>query len=289
MKRFLTFVCVAVMATTVWADAYRDALVKYLQFNSNEQKEVLNAVASQMASDSVSRSAQALAEYMSTQMVTDLADIYEPSFRKHVSIEELQQLEQTYSDPRFAEITKRSAEVIRNMAQSEEYMAFIRQFQTSITAMVTGQGLPQDMPIPETISEQYVQAFQQYYQQARIDEATMTTFRNMAPMLTNSLRSAGVSNAEEMVNNVIAYTQRNIPTVVLTLMNKTMTLDDIQLMNSVTSTPAYQHVMDATIEVSGNPVEMAKTLLNKMVSWMETHYPDAVGQFQQVQQALQLF
>ena len=288
MKRFLTLVCVAVMATSLWADAYRDALMKYLQFNSNEQKEVLNAVASHLTSDSASLSAKALAEYMSTQMVVDLADFYEPSFRKYVSIEDLQQLEQMYSDPRFADITKRSAAVIANMAQSAEYMAFIRQFQSSLMAMATGQGLPQDLPIPDTISEQYVQAFQQYYQQARVEEATMASFRNMTPMLTSSLRSAGVKNAEEMVANLIAYTQRNIPTVIMSLMSKTMTLDDMQLLNSVTSTPAYQHVMDATIEVAGNPIVMAKTLIGKMVSWMDTNYPDAAGQFRQVQQALEM-
>lgn len=276
------------MATTMWADAYRDALENYLQFNSNEQKEVLNAISAQLVADSSSRSAKALAEYMSTQMVTDLADIYEPSFRKYVSIEELQQLKQFYSDPRFAEIAKRSADVISNMAQSGEYMAFLNQFQTAVAAMVTGQGLPQDLPIPEAISESYVLAFKRYYQQARIDEATMASFRNMAPMLTSSLRSAGVKNAEEMVSNLIAYTQRNIPTVIMTLMSKTMTLDDMQLLNSVISTPAYQHVMDATIEVAGNPIAMAKTLVGKMVSWMDTNYPDAAGQFQQVQQALEM-
>ena len=288
MKRILTLVCVAALATFLWADAYRDALMKYLQFNSNEQKEMLNAVASHIASDSASRSAKALTEYMSTQMVVDLADFYEPSFRKYVSIEDLQQLEQMYSDPRFADITKRSAAVIANMAQSTEYMAFIRQFQSSLMAMATGQGLPQDLPIPDTISEQYVQAFQQYYQQARVEEATMASFRNMTPMLTSSLRSAGVKNAEEMVSNLIAYAQRNVPTVIMLLMSKTMTLDDMQLLNSVTSTPAYQHVMDATIEVAGNPIAMAKTLVGKMVSWMDTNYPDAAGQFRQVQQALEM-
>ena len=75
MKRILSIVCVAVMATSLWADAYRDALIKYLQFNSNEQKEMLNAVASHLASDSASRSAKALTEYMSTQMITDITDI----------------------------------------------------------------------------------------------------------------------------------------------------------------------------------------------------------------------
>ena len=289
MKRFLSLVCVAIMATTMWADAYRDALENYLQFNSNEQKEVLNAISAQLVADSSSRSAKALAEYMSTQMVTDLADIYEPSFRKYVSIEELQQLKQFYSDPRFAEIAKRSADVISNMAQSGEYMAFLNQFQTAVAAMVAGQGLPQDLPIPEAISESYVLAFKRYYQQARIDEATMASFLNMAPMLTSSLSSAGVTNADEMVANLIAYTQRNMPTVIMTLMIKTVTLDDLQLLNIVTSTPAYQHVTDASIEVAANPMVLVKTLIGKIVSWMETHYPDAVGQFQQIQQALEFF
>lgn len=288
MKRILSIVCVVVMATSMWADAYRDALMKYLQFNSNEQQELLNAISAQITTDPNSQGAKALTEYMSTQMITDIADIYEPSFRKHVSIEDLQQLEQQYSDPRFADITKRSAAVIANMAQSTEYMAFIRQFQSSLMAMATGQGLPQDLPIPDTISGPYVQAFQQYYQQARVEEATMASFRNMTPMLTSSLRSAGVTNAEEMVSNLIAYTQRNIPTVILTLMNKTMTLDDMQLMNSVTSTPAYQHVMDASIEVTGNPIAMAKTLLGKMVSWMETNHPDHVAPYKQLLQTFEM-
>lgn len=300
MKRIISLILLtAAMWLPMNADTYRETLEQYLSTGAPSEnvallEQVLQSAVSSFDSAHAEQAAQVLTEYMTTQMMTDLADIYEPAFRQHVSEADLQELIRLYSNPQYQAIRQRSAAMFADMSQAQEYLTFVRQFQLAAMAITTGQPMPADMPAASDIPAEYQEVFMQYYQAAGVDEMLTGTFRSVGNMLTDALRKNGTPNAEAKVNELMQYVSRNMPTVIMSLAVKTMSIDDLQMMISVVNTDAYRHEMQAVSEVIGNPIEMASAMMGKLAEWMKTHYPQyleplqkRINDMQQVLQTLQ--
>ena len=300
MKRIISLVLLtAAICLPMNADTYREALEQYLSTgapseNVAQLEQILRSAVSSFDSAHAEQAAQVLTEYMTTQMMTDLADIYEPAFRQHVSEADLQELIRLYSNPQYQAIRQRSAAMFADMSQAQEYLTFVRQFQLAAMAITTGQPMPADMPAASDIPAEYQEVFMQYYQAAGVDEMLTGTFRSVGNMLTDALRKNGTPNAEAKVNELMQYVSRNMPTVIMSLAVKTMSIDDLQMMISVVNTDAYRHEMQAVSEVIGNPIAMASAMMGKLAEWMKTHYPQyleplqkRINGMQQVLQTLQ--
>lgn len=277
MKRFISSLFLAVsLCLPGFADSYRETLSMYLQSSNVADKEqyqqMLQSLGNNLFPESPEQGDAILAEYITTQMPEDMTDMFLPAFRKHVSEEELNELVATLSDPRYSEILQRTTTILNNVNQSVEFQEFVNQYQVALMQILQGQS-PANIPVPASISKDYQQTFMQYYYASRADDILMSSFRSMTSMLTDALRKQGYEHPEQTMEELIQYTQRNIPIVLLSSFYKVLTIQDLQTLTQLTETPAYRHAMDAAAEVVSDPLQLGLALLTKMSDWMYLHFP----------------
>ena len=282
MKRiFSLLLFVSIASSMVFADAYRDALMNYVNRSQDDIDRIPQALGSilQMTfPDDSAKVTQIMTEYVSTQAAEDLADIYEPVFRKYVSIDDLNELERIYSDPRYQGMLQRSAKVLPEVKQSPEYAQFITYFSTAMRKIALG-NKPEPLPVNASISEEYRQLFHTYYVESQIGEAMNEAFKPILGMLEQSLIENGSKNAETMVATVASYISDNMETLYLNIFSKTFTQDDLHLLIEASASPAQKHTMEATMETVSDPFGFSASLLTKMSAWLQVHYPAYVESF----------
>ena len=289
MKRiFSLLLFVSIASSMVFADAYRDALMNYVNRSQDDLNRIPQALGSflQVAFPGDSAKAvQIMTEYISTQAAEDLADIYEPAFRKYVSLDDLNELENLYSDPRYQGMMQRSAKVLSEVKQSPEYAQFITYFSTAMRKIALG-NKPEPLPVNASISEEYRQLFHTYYVESQIGEAMNGAFKPILGMLEQSLIENGSKNAETMVATVASYISDNMETLYLNIFSKTFTQDDLHLLIEASASPAQKHTMEATKEIVSNPVALSVSLMTKMSTWLQGHYPAYAEPFNKVLEEL---
>ncbi len=290
MKRFFSLLLfVSISASMVWADAYRDALVTYLggtQENMEQVKQSLGTVLQSVFPDNSGKAAQIMTEYLSTQGIEDIADIYEPAFRQYVSIEDLQELSKLYADPRYQEMSQRSAKLVAEAAQSPEYAQFSSQLTTAIQAIATG-GKAEPLAVSADVSDEYRQLFHTYYVESQIGDAMNDAYKPVISMLESSLSNNGIKNAKSIATSVYTYISANSETLFLNIYSKAFTEEDLHLLIEASTSPAQKNAMRATREIVSDPIALTTSMLTKMYAWLQVHYPDYAKPFRTVLDELQ--
>lgn len=289
MKRIFSFVLfVSMCSSFVLADAYHDALVTYIKGSKENLEQVEQSLGDAMQAvfpNNAEKAAQIITEYFSTQGNEDIADIYEPAFRKYVSLEDLQELAKIYKDPRYMEMSQRSVKVMAELTQSPEYTQFTNQLTTAIQTIAAG-GNPQPLPVSASVSEEYQQLFHTYYVESQIGEALNEAYKPVIGMMETALTNKGVKNAKSIATSIVAYVSANTETLFLNIYSKAFTQDDLNLLIEASASPAQKHAMSATKEIVSDPVALMTSLLTKMSAWMQANHPEYAGPFNRVLEEL---
>ena len=283
MKKLLSILALCALCVCANADAYRDALVRYLQVDNTMDREQyekkIKPIFTRLYPGSEDKTYAIMEEYMTSQMMNDMVDIFEPAFRKHVSEADLNDLIAIYSDPRYKEINRRSSNISENLATSEEYINFAKRFQTAAIAISNGQEVPEDNYQPADVPGDYAQAFMQYYKDSKLDETMMAMFRSIGNMLAESMRKEGKPDADKKIEAIMNYAADNLPLIMMSVYHKAaITKDDLQYMTAVSTKPSSIRSIEALQEILVNPVQFAADMLKKLTNWMDAHHPDYAGQ-----------
>lgn len=276
MKRLFSLLAIAaMMCLPMQADSYRDLMSKYLSSNdmSNSaqfQQMIDNVTAQSFPNDP--QAAQCFSDYLSVQLSTDMVTIYEPFFRRHVTEAELRELVNVTSDPKFADIQARSASILANLDQSKEYANFISQYSEAIEKIMKDEK-PREIQIADEVSSEYADAFYAYYRGSGIDDVLMSAFQGIFQNLETQLSSV-IANPQAVVKELNAYTSRNMPKILMAIYSKTLTLEDLRLLTSVTDLPAYKHTMTAVAESASDPLALGLEVFRGMARWAEQNCPD---------------
>jgi len=289
MNRIFLFLLAAAMLQPLSADSYHDALLNYLQnsdVTSTEQfEEKLSPIVQQAIPDNPDEVRILLKRYISTRLMTDLASIFEPAFRKHVSEEELQQLAAIYSSPRLTAIQTKLATNLSNFDKSTEFANLTNSMGAALQTIMSG-GKPQPFTSNAGIPEEYVTKFNHYYKASKTGEMIDNTFAGMTGMITTQLRSNNVANAEQITTQLMNYLSASMPAIMCRLFHRNMTESDLQMLIDASCSPAYQHTVDAVSEIVSNPLMLSAQLATKMGEWIDTNARRHSKKFQPVVQAL---
>ena len=276
MKRFFSLVALAtMMCLTIQADSYHDALSRYMSgsgvVNPTQYSQMLEPMAQSLYPDDPNGK-NVVSQYVTTQMMEDIVSIYEPAFRRHVSEAELNELVTIYTDPKYAELQKRTMAIVSNMQQSPEYQQFVRQFSEAIQNIMMGQPA-RDVQIADDVPAEYATAFYQFYADSRINDVLASSFQGIFTGLADKLQDSGIANPQAKVGELIQYTNKNLPKVMLALFSNQLTLNDVKLVAGMTKKTSYQHAMDAVIEMSADTMQLGIDIITKMAEWMGQYYP----------------
>ena len=91
--------------------------------------------------------------------------------------------------------------------------------------------------------------------------------------MADKLQDSGIANPQAKVDELIQYTNKNLPKVMLALFSTQLTLDDVKLVAGMTKKTSYQHAMDAVIEMSADTMQLGIDIITKMAEWMGQYYP----------------
>ena len=276
MKRLISILAiVAATCLPMQADSYHDLVGRYLSINdmSNtaQYEKVIDNVAA-MAFPNDKQAAECFSGYLTTQLTADMVEIYEPFFRRHVTEAELRELVDLYSDPKFADIQARAMAIVNNLNQSQEYMTFVGQYSEAIEQIIDGKK-PRDIQIADEVSREYADAFYAYYRGSGIDEVLMSAFQGIFNNLETQLRTV-INDPQPIVQELSAYTSRNMPKILMAIYSKTLTLDDLHLLTEATNRPAYKHTMAAVAEAASDPMALGVAVYRGIARWAEQRCPE---------------
>lgn len=292
MKRIFFLSLLAIlMCMPMQADSYHDALLDYMTgsgvVNAGQYEDLMEPMAKQFFPDDP-QAAKAFAEYFKSQLFEDVVDVYEPAFRRHLSEAELKELIKMFDEPRLASLQERSMEIVSTLSKSPEYQLFMEQYAQSIQNIIAD--LPAaDVQIADELSSEYKDAFYAYYRHSGVDDILMGAYRSLFDTMGDEMRKIGVTDPQAKVNLIGEYTSRNMPKVLMALSNKSLTLDDLKMLDSLTDRPAYRHAMEAVAEMASNPMALGTQLLTKMADWMETNHPEYGTKLKETMKALDAF
>ena len=290
MKRYFVFLCaLALTALPLRADAYRDALISYLQngnvASTDQYADALRLMVEKAFPEETEQALQAMTSYASEQMMIDIADIYLPAFHKHVSMDELQQLADIYSNPRIHDIQERAATLLNGLQDSPEYAKFSGEISSAVVNIVQG-NKPRNLSIPRSVPKEYIELFNRYYEASGTDDILRTTFAPILGTMSSSLAAQGVPNAQVVAQRTVDYITTNIPMVLITMFHKAITQEDLQMLLDATASEAYHHTIEAVTEVTANPLGLTAQLMGKMSAWMTTHQPALAERYSQLAEAI---
>lgn len=292
MKRFYSLMLLAaVICLPMRADAYRDALKNYLQtsstVNTEQYIQSFRPLAQSLFPGNVAQGEKIFAEYFEEQLIDDITDLYLPAYRRHVTQADLQELTNILSDPRYGRIQEHAMKIVNSLNQTEEYQQFMTKFQEAATAIVLGDK-PQDIKASVSVSGEYARAFNQYYEKSGTKQIVMSSFQSIMDVMENVLISQGTSagEAKRISREVLRYSERNLPAMLMSLFNKDLTLRDLQDLMQLTDTDAYRHTVEASVEMTSDTMQMGVDILNKMADWMDKRYPQQAAKLRKELESL---
>lgn len=290
MKRlFFVWLMIAALMP-LYADSYHDALAAYLNnsdVSSSKQQfeDKLRPLIEQAIPDNPSEANILLKRYVSTQLMTDMVDIFEPAFRKHVSAEELQELARIYSDPRYVEMQNRVMKALAGFDQSVEYKNLINSMGPAVADIVAGKQ-PTPLGKSANVPDEYQELFERYYKASKTDELVDKAFAGIGDVLIPQLHKGGVKNPEQVVSQLTNYVSASMPAIMSQVFHRVLSQSDLQMLMDATYSPAYQHTVDAMAEIVADPLGLSAQLLTKMGAWVDINARRYSKSFQPLIQSL---
>lgn len=276
MKRSLILLFTALMPLlSLFADSYHDTFVTYMNSNDAINPKAFAAVFAMQAERRFSgqplKADSVANEYIQSQLNADVVEFFEPFYRKHVSEQELLELTANQSDPRHIQLTQKSKEIMRTWNQSAPYLGFMNQLEKAIEDSKNNKK-PTDLSLPETVSPEYAEAFDRFYEASGIDDMVAMLQTSTLQMLTIQLYTSGVEHADELAGSLSDFYQRNIRTVLVSLYSQSFTLDDLTYMTQEVQSNAYQHSSEAVKEAAGS-WGLGVGLSKYFLKWLYANYP----------------
>ena len=276
MKRLFTLLMVMVTVMSLRADSYHDALVTYLQNNGSSTAQQYEAqllpILRKTFPDQAEQVSKLMSDYASTQMIPDLADIFDPAFRKHVSEQELQQLAAIYSIPRYKEVQQKMENALLNFPSSPDYQTLIASMSPAIEQIMSGKK-PAPLAVSTDIDAGFRETFERYYKAAQVEQLIKTSFDGIVGPMNSQFRTLGIANAEQVTSSLLDYLVSGMPTILMQMMHREVSKEDMQMLIDATYSPAYRHTVDAASEMAKYPLVMSAQMMSKMCDWMEGNAP----------------
>ena len=276
MKRSIILLFTALMPLAcLFADTYHDTFVTYMDSYAAINPKALTTVFAMQAErrfpGQPQKTDSVVKEYIESQLKADLVEFYEPFYRKHVSEQELVELTAIQSDPRHAQLTQKSREIMRTWNQSALYQGFSNQLEKAINDIKNNK-TPTDLPLPQNVSPEYVEAFNRFYEASGISDMVANMQTSALQMLTIQLYMSGVENADKLADSLSDFYQRNTRTVLVSLYSQSFTLDDLTYMAQEVQSDAFQHSSEAMKEAAG-PWGTGIGLSKYFLKWLYANYP----------------
>lgn len=241
MKKFIASIVLATMffcAPSAKADVYSDGV----------RKIATNGVAIVISSEDLSQLSKITGQgSLSKQEILDMiVETMTPYYRENMSEEEFLQMVDFYS----REDVKA---VYAKVSSSKNDGKFAEMLQGAFLMIMQGQ-TPDDI-VANDCDAEYKKAFDRYCEVCRVEESFSRMSGTMSTSLSQMIPGIPTEYQETvkgMIDNLFAYMQKNIKTVMLNGYSNHITVDDLNLLSSEADMPFYAASQKASMACLGD-------------------------------------
>lgn len=271
MKKFLLIILCCLTSLGYAQDSYRKALNAYLQSNNTDlgsQAQKILPFLQRSMGDTV---ANVFVEYMQAQMYSDIADSYEPIFRKYVSESELNELSKWNKRERTKQIQQKSLDLVTSLNNENKLFEKMQPYMVGLTALMHGEQ-PDSIPAKQ-LSPTYKQQLQTFMDANHLGEI----FDNITQTLVS--QTSSIINNEQTKQDVYNYTIAFIDNMIIDIFSEIFSEDDLKYVNKQAKTPAAQHAAEAQAEMMKDPIAYSQNYYDNIIKWVENNHPEYTQQF----------
>ncbi len=262
------------------ADDYTKALKKFIG-TSAEYKEACEEVmttCSKLFEENLKKSTASPAEvqqkmslmqrYINDEYIDDIIEIYEPYFKKHVTVEELKGLIKLRKDKKIERAIKK-VEYLATRIVTDQYEFIMG---SDFQSLLDGKdiGLPQKESFPDT---SYQIKFQRY--EANLSRDAKDLVYAMKPIIQARIKEkkATVSpedlkKSEEILEKILTHMSQSFEITFTNDFIKTITEEELDALLTYEKAPGAKGVETANREVLGDSTKFYQEIAKKMQAWM---------------------
>lgn len=263
-KSMLLMFFMMLMSMNVMAQSssYVSTLKEYLtltqssNLDTEKMKKTLQALnQSKYSQLTLAQSEKLIDEYLSSQYE---ADVYEkvlaPIFQKHASEEELKKQIAVLTTPEG----KLYTEHLNAASAGVGLMLGI-----SILTLLTDDDGSGDETPEEECSQSYRDLFNKYYDASRIEQMLSGVMNTLVSNMKDRV------DDQKILEKLAKGMQHNLKKYSLTCFVEIMTEDDMKFGLKMFEDPAAKHIQDASLEMSGNIVQLALSSVSCYTEWLQ--------------------
>lgn len=281
MKKILSLVlvlCTFSAAVVAQNDAYTKEFLNYLnagwgntasqELGTEGYTNIFAALLSQMPNSpykttaEINSAAAALAKkYNDEQAKQDVAAIMAPNFQKHLSLNDLKEINKTIrSDKKLFEIGNKLAnkEIITDMSTT-----ITQSMLSSMMKVAQGEEPDPILTDNERKDKLYI-AIEEYCKSCGINEMMTGSFaQGLASM-------SGDAQQQKIMTALLKYIAKEIPSAYYKSAKGKVTTEEIAYITKFYQTPLGKKLVAGTIESMSNPMALGEGVLMKASEWLST-------------------
>ena len=250
-------------------DSYSEALKALVNanpsmganFKADDMKASLKQVNQMVMKDyNESDSNELIEKYLKTQFMSDIINrMMLPSFKKHVTEDELRELTALITTPEGQAFSKESAEIMKKpeavgeMTKQVMAMAMSVMKNEELAPVKANANIPQD----------YVELWDRYY-----DGGGMSSL--VEPIFSTMEKQFSQSGGKEFGEKLSSHMKSNFKVVMMNMSYGTMSKAALEFGVKYVSTTAGKHAMDAAVDMmSGDLQQLGMQLMVGYGEWLE--------------------
>lgn len=191
------------------------------------------------------------------QFFEDLIEISAPYYRNNMSEEEFKQMVAFYQKPEITAITKK---IVNGNNLSQEQM--MQDIMPKMMQMMQG-GTVEPIKV-EGCSDEFIEAFNRFYSLSNGDKAMNGTFdflKQKFEGMKQSIPAMQQGAVMDALNKLVSFMKENIKPVTMMILSKSLTVDDLNTVCSVTNEPFYPALQKTNDAIAADiPVLMQKIM-----------------------------
>lgn len=208
-----------------------------------------------------SAAAQLAKKYNDEQAKQDIVAIIAPSFEKHLTVKELQNINKTIkSDKKLFEIGKKlgNKEIITNMST-----VISQSMMSTMMKIAQGQEPEPILAASEKQDKLYI-AVEEFCQSCGVKDMMTGTFAQGLASMTGDEQQKAIMMA------LLEYIAQEIPSAYYKSVNGKVTTDEIVYITKFYQTPLGQKLVAGTVESMSNPMALGEGIVTKITDWLNT-------------------
>ena len=212
-----------------------------------------------MSEEEKGRKADSLvAAYFSTQINTDMADVFLPEYMGTVSLEQLKDYNRQLKDQRTATALRHSTETLNNPQAFSEWTEALQDIVSGKTAApLTAKDCPPS----------YKAAFEEYFKTYNVEPIISNTIKPLESLMAQN--SSAPEAEKAILSNLMKYIGDNMKTFIFNNYVGNVTEDDLKALCELQQSPSSQAIMKVSQNMAARIMPITYGLLTRFDAWTD--------------------